>query len=311
MTAMPEGGLVVIAVTPFADDGTVDETGIGQLIDFYLTCGVSGVTVLGVMGEANRMTTAESRRVVELMVQAVAGRVPVMVGVTDSSLRRMRDLAEHAMTRGAAGVMVAPQPGLKGDAAVARYFSDVAAALGPDISICVQDFPKANDVHLSVLSWRMIVESCPSVVMLKAEDEPGLGKLTAIREAELGDLRRKTILTGNNGIHLVQELGRGSDGAMTGFAFPDVLAATISLFDDGKPDAAEDLYDIYLPTNRHELRMGISIRKEILRRRGALASAHARHPAAALEPVDHAELDRLLARVERASGQPISAIRKV
>ena len=97
---------------------------------------------------------------------------------------------------------------------------------------------------------------------------------------------------------------------MTGFAFPDVLANVIALADSGDPNAGEDLFDRYLPINRHELRMGISVRKEILRRRGAIANANARYPGAKLDETAARELDQLLGRLETATGQPIGEIRQ-
>ncbi len=299
--SMPTSGLVAIAVTPLDGDGNIDQPGISTLMDFYISCGSSGIALLGVMGEANRMTDREARLVVEETMAAIDGRVPVIVGVSDSSLARVRALATFAMDSGAAGVLLQPLAGLAGDERVAGYFEVAAATLG-DIPICVQDFPKANGVHISPTTWRLIVERCPTVTMLKAEDEPGLGKLTAIRGAEAAGQRRVTILTGNNGIHLVQELMRGSDGAMTGFAFPDVLASVIALHAAGRVDEAEDLYDKYLPINRHEFRMGIGVRKEVLRRRMAIGTARARFPASPLSRVDHEEIDRFLLRLEAVTG---------
>ena len=298
---MPTSGFVAIAVTPLDEDGNLDLASIPTLMDFYISCGSSGIALLGVMGEANRMTDREARLVVEATMAAIDGRVPVIVGVSDPSLSRVHSLATFSMDAGAAGVLLQPLAGLAGDEKVAGYFEVAAATLG-EIPICVQDFPKANGVHISPTAWRLIVERCPTVTMLKAEDEPGLGKLTTIRNAEAAGQRRVTILTGNNGIHLVQELGRGSDGAMTGFAFPDVLARVIALHAAGSQDEAEDLFDQYLPINRHEFRMGISVRKEILRRRKAISTARARFPAPDLSRVDHEELDRLLLRLEAVTG---------
>ena len=302
---MPTAGLIAIAVTPLDEDGNIDLPSISTLMDFYISCGSSGVALLGVMGEANRMTDAEARLVAESSMAAIDGRVPAIVGVSDPSLARVRSLATFAMEAGAVGVLLQPLAGLAGDEKVAGYFEAAAAALG-DIPICVQDFPKANGVHISPTSWRLIVERCPTVTMLKAEDEPGLGKLTTIRNAESAGQRSVTIVTGNNGIHLPQELARGADGAMTGFAFVDVLARVIALSASGRADKAEDLFDQYLPLNRHELRMGISVRKELLRRRGAIRTARARFPAPALSGVDHEELDRLLLRLKMATGLSVT-----
>ena len=298
---MPTSGFVAIAVTPLDEDENIDLSSIPTLMDFYVSCGSSGVALLGVMGEANRMTDAEARLVVDRALAAVDGRVPVIVGVSDSSLARVRSLATFATDAGAAGVLLQPLAGLAGDHKVAGYFEAAAATLG-NIPICVQDFPKANGVHISPTAWRLIVEKCPTVTMLKAEDEPGLGKLTAIRNAESAGQRRVTILTGNNGFHLPQELARGADGAMTGFAFPDVLARVIALRASARDDEADDLFDRYLPINRHEFRMGISVRKELLRRRKAIRTARARFPAPVLSRVDHEELDQLLRRLEAATG---------
>ncbi len=300
--SMPASGLVAIAVTPLDDNGGIDLPGIGPLMDFYISCGSSGIALLGVMGEANRMTEEEARSVVVEAMGAVDGRVPVIVGVSDPSLARAGALARFAMELGAAGVLLQPLPGLAGDERVAGYFEAAAEALGAT-PICVQDYPKASGVHLSTTAWSMIVERCPTVTMLKAEDEPGLGKITAVRRAEAAGQRRVTILTGNNGIHLVQELARGADGAMTGFAFPDVLAKVIALHGVGQVDEAEDLFDQYLPINRHEFRMGISVRKELLRRRKAINTARARFPAPTLSRIDRRELDRLLLRLEASTGR--------
>ncbi len=308
MSPLPQNGFIAIAVTPLTDDGAIDHAGIGTLMDFYINCGSVGVTLLGVMGEAHRMTDADAIRVVDSAMDAIAGRVPVIVGVSDPSMTRAMALAEHTMSMGGVGVMVRPLSGLQGEAAVVDYFADVADAMGSDVPICVQDFPKASGVHISVAAWREIVERCPSVQMLKHEDEPGLAKLSAIRQAESAGLRRVPIFVGNNGIHLVQELDRGADGAMTGFAFPDALAKVIDLHRAGERQTAEDLFDAFLPVNRHELRTGIAMRKEILRRRGALGSARTRHPVKPLTNTDHDELHSLLSRLEVRTGKPIAEL---
>lgn len=299
---LPTTGLTAVAVTPLTATGQVDTASVGALMEFYVDCGVAGVALLGVMGEANRLTAAESQLVLAAAAEALAGRVPFLVGVSDSSLERLTETARSAMAFGAAGALVQPLTALRGDDAVVNYFQTVTAALGPEIPVCYQDFPQASDVPLTVAAWRRIVADCPSVVMLKHEDVPGLGKLSAIRQAESEGLRRVTILVGNNGIALPQELNRGADGAMTGFAYPDVLAQVCRLHGLGERDAAEDLFDGYLPLNRHELRGGISVRKEILRRRGVIATATSRHPARPLTEIDHAELDRLMARAPTMAG---------
>lgn len=296
-------GVFVISATPFKPDGSLDLDGLDQLLDFYLGCGVSGITILGVMGEANKMTDSESVEVAGRALRHVAGQVPVVVGVTHSALTALRSLSHHVMDRGASAVMLQPISGLKGDDAVFRYFEQVFETIDSGIPVVYQDFPQASAVHLSPAAWSRMVAAFPNLVMLKHEDCPGLAKLSKIREMEReGAQRRVSILTGNNGLYFPQELHRGADGAMTGFAYPDVLVRVYDLFVDGQQEEAEDLFDRYLPINRHEqqLGFGLPVRKEILRRRGALRHATARKPVHMLTTPDMAEIDRLMARAERA-----------
>src|SRR6185312_16195683 len=143
----------------------------------------------------------------------------------------------------------------------------------------------------------------PSLKMLKHEEAPGLRKLARVREADKARGRRISILVGNGGIHLPQELARGADGAMTGFAFPEMLVAVCRSFRSGDRDGAEDLFDAYLPALRHEQQpgIGLALRKETLRRRGVIASAATRAPGPRLDAEDHAELSRILERLEHAA----------
>lgn len=295
-------GVYVIAATPFADDGALDLESADSLVDFYLECRVHGMTVLGMMGEAPKLTTDEANALVDRVLARVAGRVPVVVGVSNPGLTPMRLLAERSMEHGAAGVMVAPQAGLQGDEAVLGYFRRVLNELGPDIPVCLQDFPPVTGVFVSVDVVGRLVDEFGQLVMFKHEDWPGLGKLTRIRaEAEAARRRRVSILTGNGGLFFPLELRRAADGAMTGFAYPEMLVEVYELFAAGKADAAEDLYDRYLPLIRYEQQpgFGLAVRKEILRRRGAIASAFVRPPGAKLTDIDVAEIDHLLTRIER------------
>jgi 4-hydroxy-tetrahydrodipicolinate synthase len=298
-------GVYVIAATPFTDNGAVDFPSIGTLVEFYLRCGVDGMTILGVMGEAPKLSEAESRDVVTAFLRAVAGRVPVIVGVSNPGTAQLVALARHAMEAGAAGVMVQAIPGLRTDDAVEGYARGVIAALGPDIPVCYQDYPQLTGVHTSTGVFLRMVDEHRSIVMLKHEEAPGLRKLSAIRRACDGTKRRRiSILCGNGGLHLPQEYRRGADGAMTGFAYPDMLVSMDRLFAAGRPEDAEDMFDLYLPLLRHEGQMGLglALRKEILRRRGAIASAAARAPGPKLDVDDLAELDRLMTRLSAKTG---------
>jgi 4-hydroxy-tetrahydrodipicolinate synthase len=294
-------GVFIIAATPFTDDGALDLQSVDTLTDFYLGCGVHGFTLLGMMGEAHKLTAEESIAVVNRVIGRAQGR-QVIVGVSHAGLENVRRLSHEAMIAGAAGVMVAPPPGLKGDEGIYNYYAQVFQALGPDIPVVYQDYPQTTGVYLPPNVFERLVDDFKQLVMLKHEDAPGLAKLTRIREGEKKPGRRRvSILVGNGGLYYPQEMRRGADGAMTGFAWPEMLVQVYDLFAKGKPEEAEDLFDIYLPLVRHEVQpaIGLALRKEVLFRRGAIKSPKQRAPGSSLTATDKAELDSLIARLER------------
>lgn len=293
-------GVCVVAVTPFTDDLTVDIDGINRLTDFYIRAGATGLTVLGMMGEANKLSHEESGAVVSAFI-AAAGGLPVIVGVSSPGMASMLALTREAMDRGAAGVMVAPPANLRTDDQIVSYYQMVGEMLGPDVPIAVQDFPLVTGVQMSVGVIGRIVETVSSVVMLKHEDWPGLAKIDAIRSAEARGQRRISILCGNGGIFLPEEMERGADGAMTGFAFPEMMRDVVALSKSGQSERALDLFDAYLPLVRYEQQpnLGLAARKYVLKKRGALASAAIRRPGPSLSAKDAANVETLLRRLER------------
>jgi 4-hydroxy-tetrahydrodipicolinate synthase len=299
-------GVYIISVTPFTDAGEIDWASVDTLVEFYVGKGVSGITILGMMGEAQKLAEDESAAFARHFIARVAGRVPVVVGVSHPGTDNLVRLAKTVMDCGAGGVMIAPAAGLKTEVQIRDYFAAVFARLGPSIPACFQDYPLGTGVNVSVATFLDLVDAHPSLVMFKHEDWPGLRKLGQVRRACDGTARRRiSILTGNGGLYLPQELYRGADGAMTGFAYPELLVDVCRLFADGRGEEAEDLFDAYLPLVRHEQQIGVglAIRKEILRRRGAIRSAAVRAPGPRLDRDDLDELDRLMQRLARRLGR--------
>jgi len=306
---MPNSGLIdeqtsgvyVISITPFSEDGSIDFKSVDSLVEFFLEKGVTGITILGMMGEANKLSANESREFVKHILKRVNGRVPVIAGVTDAGIANLVNLSRFSMDEGCAGVMVAPATGLNTDQKLYDYYAQVIEQLGSNIPLCYQDYPQSTGVSLSVECFNRMLSDFPQLVMLKHEDCPGLEKLTQVRDsAEKQGLRRVSVLTGNGGLYLPQELHRGADGAMTGFAYPEMLTEVVSLHANAETEHAEDLYDAYLPLVRYEQQpgYGLAVRKEVLRRRGAVTCALSRAPGPVLSRKGHEELDHLTARLD-------------
>jgi 4-hydroxy-tetrahydrodipicolinate synthase len=213
----------------------------------------------------------------------------------------MRALARESMAAGAAGVMIAPPSNLRTDDQITGYYRQAAAAIG-EIPFVIQDYPLNFTVVMTPKVIREIVRENPSCVMLKHEDWPGLEKISALRAFQAdGSMRPISILCGNGGLFLDFEMERGADGAMTGYAFPDMLVDVVELSRAGSRGRAHDLFDAHLPLLRYEQQpgIGLAVRKYVLQRRGAIASDTQRAPSAALSATARAEVDFLLERLAR------------
>src|SRR5271163_3666203 len=284
-------GVFIIAATPFSDNGALDLESVDRMVDFYLERGANGLTILGVMGEAPKLTEEESRALIRRAIARARG-ASIIVGVPAPGLASIKTLAASAM--------VAPPGHLRTDDQIFSYFDSVADTLGAT-PFALQDYPLATQVQIAPKVILRIVEALPSCVMLKHEDWPGLAKITALRAASDRGARRISILTGNGGLFLPEELERGADGAMTGFAYPEMMVGVVKAFRGGDPERARDLFDAYLPLARYEQQpgIGLAVRKHILARRGAIASPTLRKPGATPSPADIAEVESLIARQTR------------
>ena len=292
-------GVYVIAVTPFHDDGRLDLDSLDRVTDFYFEQGADGLTILGMMGEAPKLTQHETLEVARRVI-ARAGSKPVVVGVSAPGLAAIGEVSSEVMDIGAAGVMIAPPSTLTTNESIVSYYSNACSMVG-EAPVVLQDFPLSTKVNISLDTFDKIVDACPNVVMLKHEDWPGLAKITAIREAEARGRRRVSILCGNGGLFLLDELLRGADGAMTGYAFPEMMCEVVALVGAGEIERATDIFDAHMPLVRYEQQpgLGLAVRKYLLAKRGVIASAAQRKPGGKLDDKAAADVERMLVRLER------------
>lgn len=274
-------GVYPILATPFHEDESVDHESLAKLIEFMLRIGVDGVTILGVMGEANRMGDADREAVVRTTVGRVAGRCTVIVGVSHPGTRATIDLAAMAAAQGADAVMVTPSPELvPSDARVAEYFGRVCAASA--LPVVLQDHPASSAVHMPVPLIARIVADNARIACVKAEAVPSAPKIAALRAALA---RQVPMLTGLGALYGQFDLDAGSGGYNTGFAFPEVLQAHVRAHASGELALARRIWAHFLPLIVYEQQPGVAVRKELLRRRGLLAGATVRHPGAPVAQV--------------------------
>jgi 4-hydroxy-tetrahydrodipicolinate synthase len=287
-------GVWNIVPTPFLPSGDLDEPSLATLAEFVVATGVTGMTILGVLGEGAKLGDDERGRVIDGIVSATAGRMPVCVGVTHASTDRAAAYARDAERAGAHSVMLAPPPLARPtDAALRRHYLAVAQAI--TIPIVVQDHPTSSGVLMSAEFMAALAEEAPQCGIVKLEDEPSPPKVRRLRELAPG----VSIVGGLGAGMLLEELAAGADGTMTGFGFPEVLVAIVRLWFAGDADGAAVLFDRFATLIRFENQpfANLAIRKHVYQRRGAIAHPTVRQPAGTLAPVTVEAIDWLFRRL--------------
>jgi 4-hydroxy-tetrahydrodipicolinate synthase len=286
-------GVFSVLPTPFHGDDSLDLDSLRRVIDLFIGSGVNGLTALGVTSEVARLTDRERRIVLETVITHVNGRVPVVVGTTAEGSHTCLDYSLDAKQAGASAVMISPPRMAKLNSdAVVRHFAAVATTV--NVEIVVQDFPPISGFTMEPSLLARIAREIPQARTIKIEDPPTPFKTSRILEAAK-DIKLR-IFGGLGGVFLLEELMAGATGAMTGFAYPEILVDIVKAFRAGEVDRAAGIFYRSVPLMRFEFQEGIgmAIRKEVLRRRGALTNAAIRSPGAKLDATTLAALDRVL-----------------
>jgi 4-hydroxy-tetrahydrodipicolinate synthase len=298
---MPFEGVYSIIPTAFTDAGDFDPDSQRHVVDLFVGKGANGLTALGVTGEVARLEEPERAAVLEVVAGQVAGRVPIVAGTSADGTRTCIAYSRQAKSLGAAAVMVSPprMPKLNSNAVVAHY---KALADAVDLPIVVQDYPPITGFAMEPSLLARIAREIPSARTIKLEDPPTPFKTARILEACAGTPVQ--IFGGLGGVFLLEELISGATGAMTGFAFPEILVRIMQHWNAGEHDAAAEVFYRAVPLMRFEFQdgIGMAIRKEVLRRRGVLKSAATRAPAGGLDAPTRQALDRVLAWVTSQKG---------
>jgi 4-hydroxy-tetrahydrodipicolinate synthase len=291
----PVSGVYAILATPFLPDGELDETSLRRLTAATIDAGVDGITALGVAGEAHKLDDTERRRVMITVLEVNDGRLPIVVGASRESTHATVAAARMAEAAGAFGVMVAPPTFVQPGPSLTAHFKHISEATG--LPIVLQDFPPVNGVTLPPRSIAELVQSVPHIIAVKVEDPPTPQRAAQII-AMIGD--DVAIIGGLGGVYLLDELRCGSSGTMTGFAYPEVLVAIWRAWTRGDRAQAAAIYYRYLPllVSEGQPKLGLGIRKEMLRRRGLIAHAVVREPGPIAEARTLEALSRTLADVD-------------
>lgn len=288
-------GVFPIMATPFNPDETLDLGGFTTALRFMADAGADGATIIGVLGESNRLVDNERAALITAAIevkadfeQSTGKGFPICVGTSHPGTYATGELTKMAQELGADAVMVTPskEPVPATPATLLRYFGAVAEA-APGFPIVLQDHPASTQVHMSMDLVHDITASIPEVASVKAEALPTPAKVALLRKmwGEKPPANPDcTILVGLGALYGGFDLEAGADGFMTGFAFPEVLKAMVDANNAGNAELRDAIYHKYLPLIVFEQQPGLAVRKQIYQIRGLMASGHVRHPGANITP---------------------------
>ncbi len=286
-------GVFSVLPTPFHADGSLDLPSLRRVVDLYIGAGVNGLTALGVTSEVARLTESERATVLDTVLAQVNDRVPVVAGTSAEGLQVCIEYSRNARAAGASAVMVSPprMPKLNSDAVVKGY---AALAEAMDLEIVIQDYPPVSGYAMEPALLARIAREVGPAKTIKLEDPPTPFKTARIVEQAQG--MKINVLGGLGGVFLLEELMAGAAGVMTGFAYPEILVEVVKAYRAGDIDRAAKVFYGNVALMRFEFQEGIgmSIRKEMLRRRGAFETNVIRRPGALLDAGTLQALDRIL-----------------
>ncbi len=293
---VPLAGVMPIAPTIFHDDESLDLDGQRRALDFLVDAGVDAICILANYSEQFALTDVERDRLLDLAMEQVAGRVPVIVTTSHYSTRIAIERSKRAQVAGAVMVMLMPpyhgatlrvdEPGLF------TFFSEVASAI--DIPIMVQDAPMSGTPLPPAILARLARE-IPSVQYAKVESANAAVKLRML--IELAGDALPGPFDGEESITLIPDLEAGATGTMPSAMIPDVLGSVVRLWHEGSRDAATELWEQWLPMIHYENRQcGLRATKILMKEGGIIGSEATRAP---FGPVPPAIRAGLLAHAQR------------
>jgi 4-hydroxy-tetrahydrodipicolinate synthase len=292
-TSALAAGTWYLLPTPFDASGALDLASQRTIVEAAIAWGVDGLTVMGVMSEPTTLTGDERHAALEAIFETVAGRVPVVVGSSGSSRSIVLGHIAEARALGAVAAMVAAPTLLRNVDLLPDFFGSLRRDGG--LPLLLQDEPAATGVTIPV-SVLLACATAARTRSIKVEDPPTPSKIGKLRSVDPS----LVLFGGLGGVAALGEMRRGAAGTMTGFAYPEVMRAIRLGLERGQDAGAAALFDRFLPLIVFEaqVQVGLLVRKEVLRRRGAIRHGFTRGLVNRIDQATADELDDILARVQ-------------
>jgi 4-hydroxy-tetrahydrodipicolinate synthase len=294
------GGVFPVLPTIFTAAGDIDEAGMASVIAYAIDRGVDGVVFPGLASEYDMLTMEEREAMIGFVGSRVAGRVHFVVGASGAGLDESARLATAGAKAGAVAAMVVTPKSVGADAALLGAFY-TALGTRADLPLMLQNAPVPMGLALSSAQLREVVQATDAIRWVKEENMPCGQRISELLEHRPSNLLG--VFGGAGGRYITDELARGAIGTMPAAETPEIHVALMHAHLAGDNERVRDLYEAVLPILMMQAVFRWRLTKEVLRRRGLIASAFTRAPGPEFDTGDHAELTRILARLERTAAR--------
>ncbi len=288
-------GVYPVLPTPFDAAGQPDEKALRGLVRYLLEAGVDGITYPGVASEVGQLSVAERLLLTAAVLEEVAGRVPVVAGVSSAQAATTIELAKAAIAQGAAGLMLAVPPDRPTAAQQIEYFSEVSAAV-PSAVLVLQNVPMPVGAGLDPEAIVQVATAVPAIRYVKEETLPSGQRLTVLRKQ--GPATLVGVFGGAGGRYITDELRRGAAGTMPAIELAEVHVALFKAHRAGDEARVRELFTRMLPILNVQAVFRWSLTKYVLSARGLLNSQNQRAAGPRLDALDKADVDAFLADVQ-------------
>lgn len=285
-------GILPVLPTPFTVEGGIDAAAMARVTDFALGAGVDGVVFPGFASEVDDLTAAERAALLKVVVERVAGRVPIVAGASAASVAEVVGHAQEAMGFGVSTVMIqAPKSVGAGFEAVAAFYRDIADAV-PGLEIVLQNAPAPRGSDLKPETILDIVRGNRAITYVKEETLPSGLAISALIAGKPAHL--KGVIGGGGARYFIDEYQRGVCGAMPAVELSDVHVVMDRAFRAGEIARARELYMRTLPLLVIQANFRMAFTKHVLSRRGVLDNHAVRSKVPPMDAHDLAEIDAWL-----------------
>lgn len=291
------GGVFPVLPTIFDDHGEIDRDGMRSVVDYVVASGADGLVFPGLASEYDLLTLDEREELIGLIGDAVAGRVRFVVGASSDQVGDSARLAAAGAAAGASAAMVMTPRALGPDIdALPRFYRDLGAQAG--LPIMLQNAPAPMGLGLAADAVARIVAASDAVRWVKEENMPCGQRISALLASDVPHLAG--VFGGAGGRYITDELARGAIGSMPAAETPEVHVALMRAHLAGDRAEVWRLYEALLPILMIQAVYRWRLTKEVLRRRGVIASAYTRAAGPEFDETDRRELGTVLDRLQKA-----------